>query len=81
LIEKDNKPFVRVVFRDHGVGIEPELLPRVMNPFTTTKSSKDGTGLGLSISHEIVQKHGGTLSIDSVHGVFTEVVIEIPTAH
>ncbi len=77
-ILKEERPFVRVIFRDHGVGITPELLPRVMNPFTTTKSSKDGTGLGLSISHEIVQKHGGTLSIDSVHGEFTEVVVELP---
>ena len=77
-IPKDGRSFVRITFRDHGVGIDAELLPRVMNPFTTTKSSRDGTGLGLSISHEIVQKHGGTLSIDSVHGEFTEVVIELP---
>jgi len=77
-ILKDDQPFVRVVFRDHGVGIDAELLPRVMNPFTTTKSSKEGTGLGLSISHEIVLKHGGTIAIDSVRGEFTEIIIELP---
>ncbi len=77
-ILKNDQPFVRITFRDHGVGIDAELLPRVMNPFTTTKSSSEGTGLGLSISHEIVQKHGGTLTIDSVHGEFTEVIIELP---
>ncbi len=79
-IRKDGQPFVRVAFRDHGAGIAADLLPRVLNPFTTTKPSAEGTGLGLSISHEIVQKHGGTLSIDSVHGEFTEVVIELPAA-
>jgi PAS domain S-box-containing protein len=77
-ILKNDQPFVRITFRDHGVGIDAKLLPRVMNPFTTTKSSSEGTGLGLSISHEIVQKHGGTLTIDSVHGEFTEVVVELP---
>ena len=71
---------VRITFRDHGTGIDAELLPKVMNPFITTKSSGEGTGLGLSISHEIVQKHGGTLSIDSVPGEFTEVVVELPAA-
>ncbi|MCK4509143.1 MAG: PAS domain-containing protein, partial [Desulfuromonadales bacterium] len=77
-ILKDEQLFVRIVFRDHGIGIDAELLPRVMNPFTTTKSSREGTGLGLSISHEIVQKHGGTLSIESVQGEFTEVTVELP---
>jgi len=75
---KDNQTFVRITFRDEGTGIDAEFLPRVMNPFVTSKSSAKGTGLGLSISHEIVQKHGGTISIDSVHGEYTEVVVELP---
>jgi signal transduction histidine kinase len=69
---------VRVVFRDHGVGIPEELQERVMNPFVTTKPSAEGTGLGLSISHEIVQKHGGLLTIESVAGEYTEVIVELP---
>jgi PAS domain S-box-containing protein len=73
-----NQTFVRITVRDEGMGIAAELLPRVMNPFVTSKSSADGTGLGLSISHEIVQKHGGTISIASVHGEYTEVVVELP---
>ena len=79
-ISQLGKPCVRIVFRDHGVGIAPDLLSRVLNPFVTTKSSGEGTGLGLSISHEIVQKHGGMLTIDSVHGQFTEVVVVLPSA-
>jgi PAS domain S-box-containing protein len=75
---RDDQSFVRISFRDHGVGIDAAFLPRVLNPFTTTKPAGEGTGLGLSISHEIVQKHGGTMSIDSVHGEFTEVVIDLP---
>lgn len=77
-LARDGRPFVRITFLDHGTGIDPEFLPRVMNPFTTTKASKDGTGLGLSISREIALKHGGTLSISSVHGESTAVVIELP---
>lgn len=79
-IAEDGKPFVRMRLRDHGVGIAAELLPRVMNPFITTKPSAEGTGLGLSISHEIARKHGGSLSIASVEGEFTEVVVTLPAA-
>ncbi len=75
---KDDQTLVRITFRDEGIGIDAELLPRIMNPFVTSKPSAQGTGLGLSISHEIVQKHGGTLTINSVQGEFTEVVIELP---
>ena len=78
MIDREEERFVRVTFRDHGVGIAPELLNKVMNPFITTKPAGEGTGLGLSISHEIVQKHGGSLTIDSVFGEFTEVVVALP---
>ncbi len=77
-MQKEQGQFVQVSVKDYGVGIPEELLSRVMNPFVTTKTSAEGTGLGLSISHEIVQKHGGTLSIDSVHNEYTEVIVELP---
>ncbi|MDT8442666.1 MAG: PAS domain S-box protein [Desulfuromonadales bacterium] len=77
-VQIDKKSYVRIVFRDHGTGISREFLPRVMNPFVTTKPSSEGTGLGLSISHEIIQKHKGFLNINSVHGEFTEVVVDLP---
>ena len=77
-LKKGRQAMVRVVFRDHGVGIPEELQERVINPFVTTKPSAEGTGLGLSISHEIVQKHGGSLTIESVAGEYTEVIVELP---
>jgi PAS domain S-box-containing protein len=78
VLEQDSQPFVSVTFRDHGTGIPPELIERVLNPFVTTKAAGVGTGLGLSISHEIVQKHDGTLSISSQEGEYTEVVVILP---
>ena len=78
LLQKNEQLMVRVVFRDHGVGIPEDLLDRVVNPFVTTKPSGEGTGLGLSISHEIVQKHRGSLTIKSVFGEYTEVIVELP---
>jgi PAS domain S-box-containing protein len=74
----DERPGVRLKVRDHGTGIPVELLERVMNPFVTTKPAGVGTGLGLSISFEIAKKHGGTLSIASQYGAWTEVTIDLP---
>lgn len=77
-VKQDNRAFVSVTFRDHGTGIPPELIERVLNPFVTTKAAGIGTGLGLSISHEIVQKHDGVLNISSKEGEYTEVVVVLP---
>jgi PAS domain S-box-containing protein len=56
---------VLVTVRDTGVGIAPEHLDRIFDPFFTTKSVGSGTGLGLSTSFNIVQRHGGTLTVES----------------
>jgi signal transduction histidine kinase len=53
----------RLVLRDNGHGIPPEVLPRIFVPFFTTKSS--GTGIGLALVHRIVTQHGGTISVAS----------------
>jgi signal transduction histidine kinase len=71
-------PFVRVVFHDQGTGISPEDLDKIMNPFFTRKPAGKGTGLGLSITHGIIADHGGRISVKSVKGEFTRVVIELP---
>ena len=63
---------------DLGCGIPAELLPRVLQPFVTSKPSSEGTGLGLSITHEIVKQHGGTMRIESREGEFTEVTVDLP---
>ena len=56
-------PYVRIVVADEGVGIPPADLARVFEPFFTTKPS--GTGLGLPIVREVVERHGGSISVVS----------------
>ena len=55
--------FVRI--SDTGPGIAPEHISRIFDPFFTTKNIGEGTGLGLSISYGIVEKHGGTIRVES----------------
>jgi two-component system sensor histidine kinase HydH len=73
--EKDQHTII-ITIRDSGVGIEPENLNRVFDPYYTTKN--DGTGLGLAMSSKIVEEHGGKIEIKSVYGEFTEVRVILP---
>ncbi|HEX7706464.1 MAG TPA: ATP-binding protein [Thermoanaerobaculia bacterium] len=61
---------------DSGKGITPEQLERIFDPFFTTK--EEGTGLGLPICKQIVEQHGGTLTIESKSGEGTRVVVLLP---
>jgi PAS domain S-box-containing protein len=67
---------VEVRVRDNGPGIPSAVIARVFDPFFTTRTQ--GTGLGLSICQSIVREHGGTISIESVVGQGTTVVIDLP---
>lgn len=69
---------LRLSVRDNGCGIEPALLGRVFEPFFTTRDVGAGLGLGLSVSYGIVQRHGGTLSVESVWGEWTEFSFDLP---
>jgi len=70
---------VEVRVRDNGTGIGPEAREKLFQPFFTTKPTGEGTGLGLSISWDIItQQHGGTLTVDSEVGAFTEFTIRLP---
>ncbi|WP_167852122.1 sensor histidine kinase [Hymenobacter elongatus] len=60
--------FVRVFIIDNGPGITPEVLPRIFEPFYTTKQAGDGTGLGLDIAQRVVRNHGGRLEVQSRPG-------------
>jgi PAS domain S-box-containing protein len=66
--------------QDEGVGIPPEVLPHIADPFFTTKSNSGGIGLGLSISSRIVKEHGGTLTFSSEPGKGTIAEITIPVS-
>jgi two-component system, NtrC family, sensor kinase len=69
---------VRITFHDRGVGIPGSIIDKIREPFFSTKPTGKGTGLGLSISDGIISEHGGNLSIESVEGESTTVVIELP---
>ncbi len=70
---------VEVRVRDNGTGIRPEHRDKLFQPFFTTKPAGEGTGLGLSISYDIVtQEHGGTITVDSEPGMFTEFTVRLP---
>ncbi|PSB39595.1 hybrid sensor histidine kinase/response regulator [filamentous cyanobacterium Phorm 46] len=58
-------------FTDNGKGIPPEIIPKIFQPFFTTKSAGEGSGLGLDIVRKIVEKHEGTIAVESVPGQTT----------
>ena len=67
-----------ILIRDNGPGISEELRERIFEPFVTTKAPGEGTGLGLSLTMDILARHGGTISLDTQEGAFTEMRIVLP---
>lgn len=78
VVERGGRRFVRTTVEDHGVGIEPETIDRIFDPFFTSKPTELGTGLGLSVSHGIVTDHGGTLTVESQLGEYTRFHMDLP---
>ena len=74
----DGSHRARLIIRDHGPGIPPELRHKVLDPFFTTKST--GTGLGLAIVLKLVDLQSGELELDSDSGRGTTAVITLPLA-
>jgi two-component system, NtrC family, sensor kinase len=73
-----DRPYVRVIFYDQGVGISECELSMITKPFFSTKPPGKGTGLGLNITHRIITDHGGYLGFESIKGKFTKVIIDLP---
>jgi len=69
---------VRIEVADDGPGIPPEHLPRIFNPFFTTKQPGDGRGLGLSVAHSIVTEHGGRIWVENRPGGGALFTIDLP---
>lgn len=70
---------VVITIRDTGVGVDREALERVFDHFYTTKEVGQGTGQGLALSYSIiVNKHHGSIEMDSVKGEWTECIIQLP---
>ena len=78
LISGKDPENVEIRIRDNGSGIPADVVDKIFNPFFTTKPTDQGTGLGLSISNDIVVRRGGTMSVESEPGQFTEFTIRFP---
>ena len=66
--------------RDNGPGIAKENLPRVFEPFFTTREVGQGLGLGLSICYSVIERHGGVLAVASTVGEWAEFTFDLPRA-
>jgi len=69
---------VSVSFADTGVGIPKENLPKLFEPFFSTKKKGKGVGLGLSVAYGIIQEHGGSIQVQSEEGRGTTFTLELP---
>lgn len=74
-----NNGGITITVSDTGPGIPPSVLPRVLEPFFTTRPPGEGSGLGLSVAHRIVADHEGALTVTSVPGQGTAVLIRLPS--
>ncbi len=71
-------PHVVVAISDNGPGIPEAIRSHIFDPFFTTKAAGKGTGLGLSVSHSIVERHGGTIAVESTPGAGSTFTVRIP---
>ncbi|MFA5834747.1 MAG: ATP-binding protein [Bacteroidota bacterium] len=76
--EPGNPDMAVVKISDTGKGIPKENLGKIFEPFFTTKKIGEGTGLGLSISYKIIEKHGGSIKVESEIGRGTDFYVRIP---
>jgi len=73
---------IYLILKDSGEGIPPDCIDKIFDPFFTTKDSGKGTGLGLSVSYNIIQIHGGNITVESEvnRGTKFSIVLPYPTA-
>ena len=86
LAEDDGLPlpagdYIILTLRDTGIGIETANIPRIFNPYFSTKDtySQKGLGLGLAVCYSVIRRHGGLITIDSQVGKGTTIAIYLPT--
>jgi signal transduction histidine kinase len=84
LTSEDEGRTVTLAIRDTGQGIAPEHLPKIFDPFFSTKSGPDasgkgGTGLGLSACREIIESHSGRIRVESSLGRGTQFIMRFPS--
>ena len=69
---------IKIIIKDNGKGMTPEVKKHIFEPFYTTKDVGKGTGLGLSISYGIIEQHKGNIDVISEPGKGTEFIISLP---
>ena len=69
---------VLISIRDNGTGIESTIIDKIFDPFFTTKTTGEAAGVGLYLSREIIQNHGGDISVKSVKDEYSEFTFNIP---
>lgn len=72
--------FIRIKFADTGTGIKEEDMVKLFDPFFTTKPEDKGTGLGLSVCYTIIEKHAGSIEVESKYGEGAVFIINLPCA-
>ena len=75
---KDATSAAIITIGDSGIGIPPESIPHIFDPFWTSKAR--GTGLGLALCRKVVLEHGGNLTVESTLGVGTTFTVTLPMA-
>ena len=71
---------IEVRIRDNGPGISDDVLPRIFNPFFSTRAGAMGAGLGLPIAADVARRSGGDLSVDTVYGEYTVFTMSLPAS-
>ena len=69
---------VKIIIKDTGTGMSPEVKAHIFEPFYTTKDVGKGTGLGLSITYGIIEQHHGNIDVISEPGKGTEFIVSLP---
>lgn len=77
--DADDRQVAKLVIEDSGSGIPTDVLPRIFEPFYTTKGGA-GSGLGLAITYSVIRAHEGTITVESEVGKFTRFILSLPVA-
>jgi signal transduction histidine kinase len=76
----DGRPGVAIEVRDSGSGIPDDVLPRIFDPFFSTKPAREGAGLGLAICRDLVRSNGSEIQVASLPGEGTTFTVWLPEA-
>ncbi len=77
----DIRGFIKLTFNDTGIGIPPDNLQKIFDPYFTTKVGGEGTGLGLSVVQGIISHHNGEISAESINGQGTTFTVILPVCN